>query len=588
MKLKIFTFLFFILTSQVGFGQDSQEEKMKWWDEARFGMFIHWGVYSELGGEWKGKQAPGYSEHILRSLRIPLEQYKEVAANWNPEKFNAEEWVKLCKEAGMKYMVITSKHHDGFAMWDTHVKGWENYDIVNGTKFGRDPMVELKAACDKYGIKFGFYYSHAQDWSHPYGQRNTVDYNQPTQKGKWYNMPEWQEHRKKSLEYYVKGKSIPQLEEILSKKYDPDIIWFDTSSWLPEDQRQLILESARKVAGPNVIFNSRSARGYADYKSTTDRPAEFKDEGSRYWEAIPTTNESYGYHKMDHSHKPASHFIKLLSKASARGGNLLMNVGPKGDGTIADIDVKILKGIGAWLKVNGEAIYGTEKTCLPVQSWGQTTIKGNMLYLHIHNYPGEKLVLGGLKSKIEKAWLLADPDKKALAFEKTPAGDAMFAMPAEAPDSVVSVVAVECEGDVAYNGTSRLISPSYENTFHVFDGNLNNEDLKYDTGKKNKDCVINWKNKNDFITWENRIEKDVNFDVFVTYQSDKGSENNQFEVTIGDKHFTANVVPGAYFEKTKIGRVSMKRGDATITVKPVNIASTELMKLQKLILEPVQ
>ena len=183
------------------------DQRMGWWREARFGMFIHWGVYSDLAGVWKGQPVKGYSEHIFRSQKIPLETYKkEVAANFNPVKFDAEEWVKLCKRAGMKYLVITSKHHDGFAMFDTNVKGWENYDIVDGTKFKRDPMVELKKACDKHGIKFGFYYSHAQDWSHKFGQRNTWDYDQPTKRGAWYNDPEWAEHKENSMIWKGSGR----------------------------------------------------------------------------------------------------------------------------------------------------------------------------------------------------------------------------------------------------------------------------------------------------------------------------------------------------------------------------------------------
>lgn len=589
MKRAITLFLLIVLGFQYSIAQEGSKEKMQWWDEAKFGMFIHWGVYSDLAGVWEGEPVRGYAEHILRSKKIPLERYKnEVAANFNPTKFNAEEWVKLCKAAGMKYMVITSKHHDGFAMWDTKVKGWENYDIVDGTKFKRDPMLELKRACDKHGIKFGFYYSHAQDWSHRYGQRNNWDFNHPTSKRPpWYNMPEWKHHIEKSL-IYVKEKSIPQLEEILSEKYDPDIIWFDTPAWLPGEYNEMIVKRAREVADPKVIFNSRSAWGMGDYQSTCDKPEEFKPVDARYWEAIPTTNNSYGYHKMDHSHKPASHFIKLLSKAAARGGNLLMNVGPKGDGEIAAVDVEILKGIGDWLKINGDAIYATTKTSLPVQSWGETSIKGNKLYLHIHNYPEEELTLGGLKNKVETVYFLADKSKKKLAANRTKTGDLEVKLPAKKGTEPVTVIVIECADNIENDGSSRLLAAEQANTLHVFDGKLIGKTLIYGKGSDRENYLLNWKDKADFVSWDYRIKGNAKFDVFVVYNSKKGSDKNQFEVTIAGESLKANVVSEAAFKKIYIGSVNLAKGKNTISVKATSISSGELMMLREVVIEPAR
>ncbi|MCK4920939.1 MAG: alpha-L-fucosidase [Bacteroidales bacterium] len=568
------------------FSKTTAPENMEWWDDAKFGMFIHWGVYSRLAGTWEGETYSGYAEHLFRMAQIPLETYKnEVAANFNPVKFNADEWVKICKDAGMKYMVITSKHHDGFAMFDSKVPGWDDYDIVDGTKWGRDPMKELKAACDKQGIRFGFYYSHSQDWSHRYGQRNTWDFDHPTIRGAWYNEPEWKDHKEKSM-IYVNEKSIPQLREILNN-YDPAIIWFDTRNWLPDEYNQIILTEARKLA-PNTIFSSRSAIGFADYQSTSDKPQEFPPvEG--FWEAIPTTNNSYGYHADDHSHKPSSHFIKLLSKASARGGNLLMNVGPMGTGEIAPIDVGILKGIGDWLKVNGEAIYGTERTILPVNAWGESTIKGNTLFLHVFQWPNDgKLIVGGLQSDPGSAYLLADPDKTKLKAERLSSKDLLIHIPEEAPDSIVTVIALECEGLIETDSVRLLASNVAVNTLHVFDGQLKGSGIQFGNGNAKANGIIEWTGKNAYVTWKLRSNEETTYSVDIFYDAPGRAVNNKYLLTIGDFEIEGEIIPGNKYTSINLGEVNIKKGETELTVRPAILEKGELMNLRKIVLTPIK
>ena len=323
----------------------TRDERLEWWREARFGMFIHWGVYSGLGNEFHGKKGGGYAEHIQRVLKIPIPVYrKEVAGTFNPTNFNADEWVSLAKQAGMGYIVITAKHHDGFAMWPTKVN---DYNIMDATPWKHDPMSDLKEACQKQGIRFGFYYSQAFDWGEKDGAGNDWDYDNPGGdkllggKNWWETRPEFMAHARK----YVDEKAIPQLRELI-KMYDPDILWFDTSGKLPPSENLRIMKAVRE-ASPRVVISGRLVGGWGDYDDTTDRPAEFPPHAGD-WEAIPTTDESYGWNKFDTSHKPPSHFIQLLAKASARGGNILMNIGPMGDGRIDPKDVAILKGIGDW------------------------------------------------------------------------------------------------------------------------------------------------------------------------------------------------------------------------------------------------
>jgi len=303
------------------------DQRLEWWREARFGMFVHWGVYSLPAGEWKGKVVSGYAEHLMRKEKIFRNDYLELAHRFNPTEFNAEEWIRTASNAGMKYFVITAKHHDGFAMYPSEIS---DFNLSKQTPFKRDPMAELAAACKKYGVKFGFYYSHAFDWEHPDAPGNDWEYNNPGGDSLLHGGANWfdaEPQRLPKAVKYVNEKAIPQIRELITK-YHPDILWFDTPHKLPLSENIRILKAIRET-DPNIVVNGRLARSsavmFGDYKNTADRPAEFFPVDGD-WEAIPTTNESYGYHQFDHSHKSVSFFIQLLAKSVSRNGNLLMNI----------------------------------------------------------------------------------------------------------------------------------------------------------------------------------------------------------------------------------------------------------------------
>jgi alpha-L-fucosidase len=359
-------------------------QRIQWWRDAKFGMFVHWGIYSLPAGEWKGKKVSGYAEHLMRKEKISKKDYLEVAHQFNPVLFDADKWILDAKKAGMNYFIITAKHHDGFAMYDSKVS---DFTIIKQTAFKRDPMAELAAAAKRHGMKFGFYYSHAFDWEDPDAPGNDWEYKNPGGDLGLYGGVNWYVKHPELLPKavkYVDEKAIPQIKELLTK-YHPDILWFDTPQKLPLSENIRILKAIRET-DPNVVVNGRLVRNananFGDYKNTADRPAEFYPvEGD--WEAIPTTNESYGYSKYDLSHKPSSFFIQLLAKAASRNGNLLLNIGPKGDGSFDAKDAQILTGIEKWVAKNAESIYRTHKTAMPLQNWGVSTQKGNKLYLHI-------------------------------------------------------------------------------------------------------------------------------------------------------------------------------------------------------------
>jgi alpha-L-fucosidase len=569
--------------------QESRDQRMGWFRDARFGMFVHFGVYSSLGGVWQGQPFKPYAEHIQRLAKIPGDVYKDnVASHFNPTEFNADEWIGAAKNAGMKYFIITAKHHDGFAMWDSAVN---DYTVVKATPFKRDPMRELRDAAKKQGIHFGFYYSQAWDWEAAGAPGEGWKYPKSTSEKSLADDQRWMDSVPEpaaKIRKYVDGKVIPQLKELVAK-YDPEIFWFDTPGFLPVSENLRILKAVREAA-PNVIVNSRISQGtpngpaahYGDYLSTTDKPAQFPPvEGD--WEGIPTTNESYAWHKMDDSHKPPEHFIGLLAQASARGGNILLNIGPMGTGKMDPKDIKILEGIGAWMKVNGDSIHGTTRTPLPVQAWGESTRKGNTLYLHVLNWPSNgRIVVGGLKSNVKKAWLLADP-KKALKVSRSGALDVLIQAPETAPDKTDSVIAVECDGDVAVDKT-RALSPDSYQELRAFDG-LVAGGLSFGSGKARDAYVQGWTKPELSVSWMLRAREKAVYNVGIVYDADAKSAGGTFQVKFGTKTLTGTVAPTPR-DVVPLGQVEVEPGKLELAVEGVKVVGPELMRLRGVVLTP--
>lgn len=562
------------------------EEQMKNWRSATFGMFVHWGVYAYLAGSWEGESVHGYSEHIMRSMEIPLADYKKnVVAKFNPESFDAEEWVHIAKAAGMRYIVITAKHHDGFAMWDSKLT---DFDIIDSTEFGRDPMRELRDATKEAGLLFGFYYSHAQDWSHPYGQRNSRDfgYEQPQQR-RWWEQPGWSEYVEKSW-IYVNEKSIPQMEELISG-YDPDIMWFDTHNWLPTEMTQVIVEHAKELK-PDMIINSRGTPDIKNYTSTNDRPEYFQRTELEYWEGIPTTNDSYGYHAHDLSHKPVSFFIELLIRAGARGGNLLMNVGPMGTGEVDPVDVKILKGIGAWLIPNGEAIYGVERTPLAVQGWGDTTVRGNKLYLHVLDWPNSgELVVGGLENKVNKARFLTENDSAALDFKRLNELDVAISIPRKVPNALATVLVLDLDGPPVVDKTILLNPAVSSNMLHVFEGELHGKELQWGGGNIRSNFIQSWPSPEDYISWPVRTNESGRYTVTARYTGMKQNIGNVYTVGIAGQSLDGSVETTGKHLVVKLGEVTVPAGHHTLTVRAKKQKpGTNLVNLTDISFTPVR
>ncbi len=564
------------------------DQRLEWWQKARFGMFVHWGVYSLPAGEWKGKIVSGYAEHLMRKEKIFRAEYLELAHRFNPLDFNADEWIRTASNAGMKYFVITAKHHDGFAMYPSEIS---DFNLSEQTPFKRDPMAELAAACKKYGVKFGFYYSHAFDWEHPDAPGNDWEYDNPGGDSLLHGGANWfdaEPQRLPKAVKYVNEKAIPQIRELITK-YHPDILWFDTPHKLPLSENIRILKAIRETDS-NIVVNGRLARSsavmFGDYKNTADRPAEFFPVDGN-WEAIPTTNESYGYHQFDHSHKSVSFFIQLLAKSVSRNGNLLMNIGPMGNGRMDEKDIQILKGISSWMEKNKESIHGAGPSLLPLQSWGVVTKKKNKLYLHVFDWPrNNKLVIGGLKTLPKNATMLSGGKK--LSVIKHGLLDVQINLPKKPSDETYSVVVLAMDQEVSTDQT-RLLSPEANNRLLAFDARLNGGGFSFGDGKTDRYFIDRWTKTSQSVSWPFRLNEAINAELSIRYQVDQNSGGN-ITVQIDGQNFPLQISPTAgnpEIRTISLGKCQLRSGIHELKIQPTAISGKNLMQLFQVDLKPI-
>jgi len=437
--------------------KEQRDARMAWWRDAKFGLFIHWGVYSVPAGEWKGKPIWGGGEWIMNCGEIPVADYQELPKKFNPAKFNADDWVKAARDAGMKYMVITSKHHDGFAMFKSAASP---FNIVDATPFQRDPLAELAAACRKYGLKLGFYYSQAQDWNHPGGSAIKVNKRANAH---------WDSAQDGDMDKYIDEIAVPQVKEILSNYGEfPAVLWWDTATGMNKERAEKFYKVVKELK-PGIIMNNRLGGGFKGDTETPEQHIPPQGYPGRDWETCMTMNGTWGYKKDDNNWKSTDRLIRNLCDIASKGGNYLLNVGPTSEGLIPQPSLDHLAEVGQWMKINGEAIYGTgatpfgaeagkfsasekDKNGKPkyIASWDwRCTTKPGKIYIMIFNWPASgKFELPGLQSKVTGVYLLAS--RQDLKFSQTDAG-ATLNLPATAPDKLASVICVEIA-----DGTARV------------------------------------------------------------------------------------------------------------------------------------
>jgi len=437
----------------------SKPDKMEWWKAAKFGLFIHWGVYSVPAGVYDGKDIDGIGEWIMNNAKIPTARYQAYAKQFNPVKYNPEAWVKMAKDAGMKYLIITSKHHDGFALFGTKASKW---NVVEATPYGKDLLRPLAEACHKNGIKLGFYYSQAQDWNNPGGA---------TYSG------HWDKAQDGSMDEYIDKVAVPEVKEILSNYGQVDILWWDTPCDMTKERAEKFLPILAKY--PNLITNNRLG---GDYNGDTETPEQFVPATGfpgRNWETCMTMNDTWGFKSKDNNWKSTKEILQTLIDIVSKGGNYLLNVGPTSEGLVPQPSIERLAEVGKWMKINGEAIYGTTASPFSYLQWGRCTQKGDKLYLHIFDWPKDGKISIQLLNKISKAYLLSDP-KKMLVIEKSKTNNTITLV-GDAPDKIASVVVVELNGapkvlPLPAAGKTATASSEKEGTSakNLFDGNPKN------------------------------------------------------------------------------------------------------------------
>ena len=560
-----------------------RDVRMKWFREARFGMFIHWGLYSQAAGEWNGKPISGAGEWLMNDQQAPVSQYAKLVPQFNPVKFDAHEWVRIAKNAGMKYICITTKHHDGFAIYPSALTDW----CIKSTPFQRDPLKELAAACKEEGITLCFYHS-IMDWHHP-------DY-----------LPRkpWNDQANPDADFeryvaFLKG----ELKELLTNYGPIGIVWFDgnwENTW--NFDRGADLYQYIHSLQPNTIVNNRVGQDHNGVAGTLQNQERIGDYGTPEqsipangygpgvdWETCMTMNDTWGYKKNDHHWKSTETLVRNLIDCASKGGNYLLNVGPTGEGLIPDASIQRLKEVGDWMKANGDAIYGTTASPFAKQlPWGRCTTKANgkntTLYLHVFNWPADgELLIPGLKNKVKLATLLAG-SKKLVA--KNGEDGVTISVPATAPDNISSTIVLKFAGKPDIESLPILQKRDGSVALSASEASLHGKTFQYESGDP-LDDIGYWTDAKDWADWGFKMHTAGKYEVSAVIAA---PVSGAFDLAVGENklHCTSPVTASYFdFQPVKLGVIEIPSpGLVTLAVRPVANA-WQPMNLKSIRLIPI-
>lgn len=556
---------------------------LKWFKEAKFGLFIHWGLYSKLAGEYKGKRYYGSGEWIMSQGKIPAGDYAREAESFNPVNFNAEEWARIAKDAGIKYLVITAKHHEGFAMYDSKVS---DFNIVKATPYKKDPMKALAEATRRQNIAFGFYYSQFIDWHEPNGGKNGWDFDES----------------KKDYQKYYREKAIPQLKELLTGYGPLGLVWFDMPGGLTREQTRQLVDSLHQLQ-PKSLFSSRVGQGLGDYRDFGDSEIPDVPIKDVVWESIYTHNDSWGYIKHDMNFKSSEEIIRLLARVASKGGNLMLNVGPDGMGNIPSYSVKYLLETGEWLKKYGESIYGSDYGLVPPQPWGVATSKPGKQFLHVFTRPSDgQLFVPGLKAKINKVYALSN---KASVKWKLQGDDLVLDLPATQGKNPDEVYVVEYNGTAPDHSDLKIttVSPQFEqNSLDAVSADLQGKaEIKsltyshYYGDWKHTTCVVGMKREEDAAEFKIRLTGPGDYKVVLEYACPQESARQEGKMLFNGKEYLFRTLRTSEFDKSAplmfikhtVAIVSADRaGTYSLKISPLQ-EGKELFKLKSVYLDPI-
>lgn len=565
--------------------KEEHDARMKWWREARFGMFIHFGLYSVAAGKWEGKEVADAGEWIQYFAHLLPADYEKLAPRFNPVKFDADEWVRIAKDAGMKYVVITTKHHDGFALFDSKVSDWD----VMATPFKRDVMKELSQACARAGLVQGWYHS-IMDWHHP-------DYlPRGTEKARpWDTRPTAGASYDRYLDYMKN-----QLSELLTNYGPIGVLWFD-GGWehtAAEHHATEVIDLIRKLQ-PNIVVNDRI--NLPQDFSTPEQFIPATGLPGRDWETCMTMNDTWGFKESDQNWKSTETLLRNLIDIVSKGGNYLLNVGPTGEGRIPPASVERLAAIGKWMKVNGEAIYATTASPFRRLPFGRCTTKvladgkSTTLYLHVFDWPKDgKLVVSGLNNAPRGARLLGDASRKVTAARGN--DGVTLTLPGAAVDPIASVVALEIDGlpDVALP----RVHPSGDGVLRLLaeDATILGERAAFEAAA-DKRCIGFWTNANDRVEWEVELATPMHATATVAYACASGNAGSEVMIACaapeapGPEALLTVAPTGSWTNfvlQPLAGFIDLPAGRFTVTVKVKSMPHGAVMNLQSIAFVPAR